>query len=89
MVKRKGIVMKSTGYVRRLDELGRIVLPGKLRSMLSLEDKSEIEMYVDGTEIVMKKYVPACGFCGESAEVKQYKNKTICASCIEQLKNDH
>ena len=81
--------MRSTGYVRRLDELGRVVLPSKVRASLSMDSKDEVEMYLDGMDIVLKKYVPACSFCGETENVKQFKEKTICTACIAQLSKEH
>lgn len=79
--------MKSTGIVRKVDELGRIVLPIELRRTLNIDIKDSIEIYVDNSTIVLKKYEPTCLFCGESNEVVSYKDKNICKSCLEGLKN--
>ena len=57
--------MKSTGVVRKVDELGRIVLPIELRRSLDIAEKDALEIYVDGEQVVLKKYQPACVFCGE------------------------
>lgn len=55
--------MKSTGIVRKVDELGRIVLPIELRRTLGIEEKDRIEIFVDGESIILRKYQPACIFC--------------------------
>lgn len=78
--------MKATGIVRKVDELGRIVLPIELRRTLNIDIKDPLEIYVDGESIMLKKYQPACVFCGNSADVKQVRGKNICAGCIEELK---
>ena len=77
--------MKSTGIVRKVDELGRIVLPIELRRTLDIAEKDSLEIYVDGASIVLKKYQPACIFCGESKDVTSFKGKNVCASCMKEL----
>lgn len=79
--------MKSTGIVRKVDELGRIVLPIELRRTLDIEIKDSIEIYVDNSTIVLKKYEPTCIFCGESENVVSYKDKNVCKTCLDGLKN--
>ncbi len=78
--------MKSTGIVRKVDELGRIVLPIELRRTLDIVEKDAIEIYVDGASIILKKYEPACIFCGDAKNVINYKGKNICAACMKELK---
>lgn len=80
--------MKSTGLVRRLDELGRIVLPSEIRKTLSLENRDPLEIYIDGNSIILKKYEPACTFCGDARNVVHFKGKNICSNCVEQLSNN-
>ncbi len=80
-------MMKSTGVVRKVDELGRIVLPIELRRNLDIEIKDPIEIYVDGDTIILKKYQASCMFCGNAKDNIIYKNKHICPKCLEQLKN--
>ncbi|HCO62381.1 MAG TPA: AbrB family transcriptional regulator [Clostridiales bacterium] len=77
--------MKSTGIVRKVDELGRIVLPIELRRTLDIAERDALEIYVDGASIVLKKYQPACLFCGESRDVTNFKGKNICASCLREI----
>ena len=60
----KGVMMKATGIVRKVDELGRIVLPIELRRTLNIDIRDPLEIYVDGESIMLKKYQPACIFCG-------------------------
>ncbi|MBB6631938.1 MULTISPECIES: AbrB/MazE/SpoVT family DNA-binding domain-containing protein [Clostridium] len=78
--------MKSTGVVRRVDELGRIVIPIELRRTLDIAEKDALEIYVDGEQIILKKYEPACIFCGDARDVTNYKGKNICKSCMEEFK---
>lgn len=77
--------MKSTGIVRKVDELGRIVLPIELRRTLNIEVKDSLEIYVDGSQIVLKKYEPACIFCGNAKDIVNYKGKNICHDCMKEL----
>ncbi len=77
--------MKSTGIVRKVDELGRIVLPIELRRTLDIEVKDSLEIYVDGNQIILKKYEPACVFCGNAKDVIHYKGKNVCKSCISEI----
>lgn len=86
MAKEEGL-MKATGIVRKVDELGRIVLPIELRRTLGIEIKDPIEIYVDGDYIVLKKYEPACIFCGNAKDVTRIHDKNVCADCINELKN--
>lgn len=78
--------MKSTGIVRRVDELGRVVIPIELRRTLNIAEKDALEIYVDGEEIILKKYEPACIFCGQAKDVVSYRGKNICKQCFAELK---
>ncbi|MBC2581013.1 AbrB/MazE/SpoVT family DNA-binding domain-containing protein [Clostridium sp. DJ247] len=78
--------MKSTGIVRKVDELGRIVLPIELRRTLGIDLKDSLGIYVEGNNIILKKYNPSCIFCGDAKDVINYKGKNICTSCIAELK---
>ncbi|MDD3223153.1 MAG: AbrB/MazE/SpoVT family DNA-binding domain-containing protein [Clostridium sp.] len=80
--------MKSTGVVRKVDELGRIVIPIELRRTLDIAEKDALEIYVDGEHIILKKYQPACIFCGDASNVVNYKGKNICKSCLAELKSE-
>ena len=78
--------MKATGIVRKVDELGRIVLPIELRRTLEISERDALEIYVDGSSIVLRKYQPSCIFCGNARNVVPYKGKNICSTCLKQLK---
>lgn len=78
--------MKSTGIVRKVDELGRIVLPIELRRTLDIAEKDSLEIYMDGSSIVLKKYQPACVFCDETKDVLLFHGKNVCAKCLKELK---
>ena len=77
--------MKSTGIVRRVDELGRVVLPIELRRNLDIEIRSPLEIYVDGDLIILRKYEPACIFCGEAKDVVNFKDRIICNDCLKEI----
>lgn len=79
--------MKSTGIIRRVDELGRIVIPIELRNKLKIAEKDPIEIYVDGSSIVLKKLEETCVFCGSTKNVTKYKDKLICEKCIKNIKD--
>jgi len=78
--------MKSTGIVRKVDELGRIVLPIEMRRTLDIAERDSLEIFVDGDNIILKKYQPACIFCENTKDIISYKGKNICPDCINKLK---
>ena len=75
--------MKSTGMVRGIDKMGRVVLPTETRKLVA--GKSAVEIYTDDDSIVLKKYVPACIFCDSVDDIVEYKGNKICKQCIEKL----
>ena len=77
--------MKATGIVRKVDELGRIVIPIELRNKLDIAIKDPIEIFVEGSSIILKKYEPNCIFCGGSKELTSYKDKLVCSKCLVKL----
>lgn len=78
--------MKSTGIVRRLDRMGRIVLPMETRKLLSLTDEeAAVEIYTENDMVILKKYVPSCIFCNSTEGLVEYHGAKICESCIETL----
>jgi len=85
-IKRRFWIMKATGVVRKVDELGRIVLPIELRRTMNIDVKDAIEMFVDNETIILKKYEPSCIFCGEARDIIEYKGKNICSECMGELK---
>ena len=78
--------MKSTGIVRNIDELGRIVVPKEIRQRLGIAKNDPVENFVDNESIILRKYTPVCHFCGGSENLHTFKDKNICHSCIEELK---
>ena len=79
--------MKSTGIVRKVDELGRIVLPIELRRTLDIAEKDSLEIYMDGPAIILKKYQPACVFCDDTKDVVLFHGKNVCSKCLRELKD--
>lgn len=79
--------MKATGIVRKVDELGRIVLPIELRRTLDISEKDSLEIYTDGSSIVLKKYQPACVFCSDSRDTISFHGKNVCPRCYREMQN--
>lgn len=77
--------MKSTGIVRPVDSLGRVVLPIELRRNLDIAADDSLEIYVENDSIILKKYEPACMFCGETQNTVHYKGKIICKNCLDEM----
>ena len=77
--------MKSTGIVRKVDELGRVVIPIEIRNQFDIAEKDPIEIYVDGTSIVLKKFESNCVFCGNTKNLVTYKDKFICEDCSKKI----
>ena len=80
--------MKSTGIVRRVDELGRVVIPIELRTQFGIAVKDPIEIFVDGTNIILKKYEESCIFCGNTMNLKNFKGKLVCNDCSMEIFKD-
>lgn len=78
--------MKSTGIVRKVDELGRVVLPIELRRTLDISPRDPLEIFIQDETVILKKYQPACIFCGQANEVESFKGKNICPECRDELK---
>lgn len=79
--------MKSTGIVRKVDDLGRIVLPKELRTVLNIAERDPLEIFVNGGYIMLQKYEPSCIFCGNSDNVRAFRGKSVCSACLSELKN--
>ena len=80
--------MKSTGIVRKIDELGRIVLPAEMRKTLNINEKDAVEIFAQDDMIVLKKWGADCVFCGSPNDLKPFKDKNICAQCLKNLKSE-
>ena len=79
--------MKSTGIVRNIDELGRVVVPKEIRTQLGIANSDPVEIFMEGDKIIMTKYRPVCHFCGASDDVIEFKGKKICRACTEEIKS--
>ena len=77
--------MKSTGVIRRVDERGRVVIPIEIRTQFGISEKDPMEIYVDGSSIILKKYEPNCIFCGNSRKLIEFEGKPICKKCAENI----
>ena len=78
--------MKATGIVRPVDPLGRVVIPVELRRTLNIKTDDSLEVFVDGDFIMLKKYEPACIFCGNAKDVENIHGKNVCRNCLDDLK---
>lgn len=78
-------VVKSTGIVRRMDELGRVVVPAELRRTLGLPEKAPIEIFTQGEEVILRRYEPLCVFCGQGGDMVQFHGKRVCRTCRQGL----
>jgi len=77
--------MKSTGIIRKVDELGRIVLPIEIRRTLDIEERDELEIFMDNDQIVLQKFEPSCIFCSSSQGLVSYRGKNVCQQCIRNI----
>lgn len=78
--------MKSTGIVRKIDQLGRFVLPSELRNLLNYNDGDQMEIFTDGDNIILRKYQCSCIFCKNTEDLEFFMGKPICSSCLDKLK---
>ena len=78
-------IMKSTGIIRKVDDLGRIVLPIELRRTLDISERDELEIFMENDRIVLQKFEPACIFCGSSRSLVSYRRKNVCQDCIKKM----
>ena len=79
--------MKAIGIVRKVDELGRIVLPMELRRTFDIQKEDPLEIFVDNDSIILRKYEPACIFCGSAKETSQVHGKNVCQKCIKEMQS--
>lgn len=78
--------MKSTGIVRRVDELGRIVIPKELRRTLDIDEGDPMGIYVDGDRIILIKHQVTCLFCDSTDDISTFKGKPVCKTCLQEIK---
>lgn len=79
--------MTSTGIVRRIDSLGRVVLPIELRRSFDIDKEDPVEIFVEDNYIMLKKYQPSCIFCSDAKNIVAYKGKNVCEKCLADIKD--
>lgn len=79
------LIVKSTGIVRRVDDLGRIVLPMELRKILDIEPRDSLEIFMEGDNVILRKYEPQCIFCGQAGNTELFKMKNVCKDCVREI----
>ena len=77
--------MKSTGIVRKVDELGRIVIPIEMRRTLDVAERDDMEIFVEGDRIILQKYESSCVFCSATQGLVAFKGKSVCRNCIRNI----
>ena len=77
--------MKSTGIIRKVDDLGRIVLPIELRRTMDIAERDDLEIYIENDRIILQKFEPACIFCGSSEDLISYRGKNVCQDCVKKM----
>jgi len=77
--------VKATGIVRKVDELGRVVIPKELRRTLHIANYDPMEIWLDGNDIILKPYIPGCIFCGEKKGVLKFKDRNFCQECLDDM----
>ena len=78
--------MKSTGMVRAVDKMGRVVIPKEIRKQLKVEnDVDSFEIYMENDKVILKKYQPTCIFCDSLSESVSFEGYNVCKSCIAKL----
>ena len=78
-------MIKSTGIIRKVDELGRVVIPIEIRNKFGIQEKDPLEIFIDGSSIILKKHEQNCIFCGSSKTLSEYNGKLVCSKCLEKL----
>lgn len=79
--------MHDTGIVRRVDDLGRIVIPMELRRTLGIKVKDPMAIFVEGDRIILQKHRDSCAICGETdAEIVKVKGRPVCSDCVTEVK---
>ena len=79
--------MKSTGVVRKVDELGRIVLPSEIRQNMDIKVRDALEIFIDEGRIILQKYEPSCIFCNNAENIVYFQNKRVCSECLGKIKS--
>ena len=77
--------MKETGIVRKVDELGRVVIPIEIRNQFNIQEKDPVEIYVEDSKIIIKKYEQNCIFCGNTDNLIEFNGKLVCNNCLKKM----
>lgn len=77
--------MKATGIIRKVDELGRIVLPIEIRRTMDIAERDELEIFMDGDQIILQKFQPTCVFCGSNRNLVTFEGKNLCTDCVRKI----
>jgi len=77
--------LKPAGVVRKVDQLGRIVLPKSLRKRYQMNEGDPVEILVQGDHIILERYHPRCVFCGSIDDVREFKERYLCSACITEM----
>jgi len=77
--------MKSTGIIRKVDDLGRVVLPIEFRRVLDISERDEVEIVLENDQIILQKFEPVCVFCGGNQELISFNRKNVCRTCIQKM----
>ncbi len=80
--------MISIGKIRILDDLGRFLIPSELRKIMDIDVQDPIEVYVEDNNIIIKKYIPSCVFCGEKSNNIEYMGRSICKKCLSEMRKE-
>lgn len=77
--------MTISGVVRKVDDLGRVVLPGSVRKILNIQPRDSFEIYLEDDCVVLRRYEPTCAFCDSTTDIVNYKGCKICKNCLKKL----
>lgn len=70
---------------RKVDQLGRVVLPAELRRQLGIREGDLVEISIEDERVVLERVESRCVFCGATADLRQHRDRLVCASCVRDL----
>lgn len=79
--------MKSSGITRRIDELGRVVIPVEMRRALDIGDREALEISVESDGIMLRRAHVGCVFCNSNKDMSLFHGKSVCSKCMQELQN--
>lgn len=77
--------MKTVGIIRKVDELGRVVLPVEMRRTLGIEERDPLEISMEGEMVILRKVQSNCAFCGGHKDLLEFNNKWVCCECRKEI----